>query len=229
MARFRRRRSGGARRRQRLVWDTLDLVQADLPVLILDSTAARDGAFSGIKRYDGTDLTVKRTIFDVVGRITVLDEPVALDAVLEICIGLGWFDSQTDADGLAIATTMANGTGPLTDADNNKWYARCCVDIPIGSWMPNFTVAGRGMVVPIAGKTGLSGHAYIIGSGAPTTVEMGFHCHWDSKAQRRQHGIETPFLNLAVEARISITPAAGDDVTIRINKFSGRHVLAISS
>ncbi len=221
-----RSRSRGAR--PRLVWDTIEVVQADLPLLLLDETQALDGAFSSVKRYDGTDLTVKRTIFDCVGRVTALGNQPNQNMVLEICIGLSWFDSMQDASGLAIASTIAAGTGPLDDADNNRWYARCCLDIPIGSIMARFDAAeGSSMVVPINGKFAAMGSWWIISSATPAGIEMGFHCHWDSKSGRRVHGIETPFLQAAFQAGVSSTPAAGDDISIAINKFSGRHDLAL--
>ncbi len=204
------------------------MVQADLPLLLLDETQALDGAFSSIKRYDGTDLTVKRTIFDCVGRITQLGNQPNQNMVLEICIGLSWFDSMQDASGLAISSTIAAGTGPLDDADNNRWYARCCLDIPIGQLGARFDAAeGHSMVVPIQGKMAPMGSWWVISSTTPSGLEMGFHCHWDSKSGRRVHGIETPFLQAAFQAGVSSTPAAGDDISIAINKFSGRHVLAL--
>ncbi len=225
----RRRRSYRSRgQRPRLVWDTIDIVQADLPSLLLDETTAIDGAFSSIKRYDGTDLTVKRTIFDVIGRVTQLGNQPNQDLVLEICVGLSWFDSMSDASGLAIATTIAAGTGPLDDADNNRWYARCCLDIPLGQLGARFdTAEGHSMVVPITGKMGVTGSWWIVSSSTPAGIEMGFHCHWDSKSGRRVHGIETPFLQAAFQMRSTSTPAAGDDIICTINKFAGRHVLAL--
>ncbi len=215
------------RQKKRIVWDTINLVQADLPSLILDSTQARDGAFSGIKRYEGTDLTVERTIFQTSMSIRMEDFQVNPDSMLELCVGLSWFDSQTDAAGLAINTTLAAGTGPLSDADNNKWSARCCVQIPIGSFV-KYTDK-ENLVFPLQGPRAGPGTGYwwIIGASTGAGQEIGWFCEWDSRTRRRQHGIETPFLNIALEAEVSATPAAGDDITVLMNAFSGRQVLSL--
>ncbi len=217
----------GGRRNKRIVWDTINLVQADLPSVILDSVQARDGAFSGIKRYDGTDLTVERTIFQSSVSIRMEDHQVNPDSMLELCIGLSWFDSQTDAAGLGINTTLAVGTGPLTDADNNKWHARCCVQIPIGSFV-KYTDKENLVFPLISPRSGpSSGYWWVVGASTASGSEYGWFCEWDSRTKRRQHGIETPFLNVAMEAEVSATPAVGDDITILMNSFSGRQVLSL--
>ncbi len=217
------RRSGG-RRRRKVVWDTLNLVQADLPLLTLDSTQARDGAFSGIKRWIGADVTILRTLMLSTVRITYLDFPVDTDTVLELCIGLSAFDSMGDADGLAINTTLANNTGPLTDADNSKWFARCCVLIPLGSFV-TLVAANDNLVVPLVSpRGGPGGGHYVVYGGGAGAQEITWYCEWDSRTKRRLQGAETPLVNVALEARTSSTPAVGDDITIAMNAFQSRIV-----
>jgi len=227
MPRRRFRRGGGGRRKSNVIWDTIDILPASLPLLIIDSTQIRDGAFSSVKRYtDLKDFTVRRTIFDLMGRVTNLGSQVNLDMVLEICVGLSWFDSMSDATGFAVASNIADGTGPLSDADNSRWYARCCIDIPIGQLGAVFgTAAGRSVVVPNQHGPAAWSWWAIGGANAPSN-EFGFHCHWDSKAMRRQHGKVSETLQAAFEAETTVIPAAGDDITVAINSFTGRHVLS---
>ncbi len=221
MARHRRRSFG--RKRTNTVWDDISLATASLPLLLLDSTQIRDGAFSGIKRYSGSDFTVRRTIADSTVRMTALGSQVNKDMCIEICIGLSWFDSLTDTNGQGNNTTIADGTGPLTDADNSRWYARCCVCIPIGQLSGFASGAfGRNMVVETMPGAGW----WITSATTAAAVEYGMWCHWDTKAMRKQRGLESEFLNIALEARANVALAAGDDLTIALNQFSGRHVLS---
>ncbi len=219
----RRRFTRGRSRRRNTVWDDISLATASLPLLVLDSTQIRDGAFSGIKRYSGSDFTVRRTIADCTVRMTQLGTQVNKDMCIEICIGLSWFDSLADTDGQGNNTTISDGTGPLTDADNSRWYARCCVCIPIGQltgW--GSSAFGRNMVVETMPGAGW----WIAGATSAAAIEYGMWCHWDTKAMRKQRGLESEFLNIAMEARSNVALAAGDDLTIAMNQFSGRHVLS---
>ncbi len=223
---FRRRRSRSAGRsaRPRVVWDTLGITQADLPSLLLDSTQARDGAMSAIKRFHGGDVTLLRTIFESVVRIQYLDFPVVQDAVLELCIGLTSLDSSGDAAGLALNTSMALGTGPLSDADNSRWFARCCVQIPLGVYF-TLVAANDNIVLSLPDPRGGPGHTTVtVLGGGVGAQEISVHCKWDSKTKRRWQGAETEWITVALEASISSTPAVGDDITVVMNSFNGRIV-----
>ncbi len=226
------RRRGSYRRfrpRKRIVWDTIDVVQADLPTIVMDNAGlGTDGAFTSIKRYDGTDLVVERTIFDFTCRIEQEDFQVSPDAVLELCVGLSWFDSMSDISGIALNSTLVDGTGPLSDADNSRWYARCCVQIPIGQFVS--VTANASMVVPLTAtaRGPHSGHWWHKGGGTALGQEISWYCTWDSKAKRKQQGIETENLQLCMEGRVTPIPAVGDSVDVSMNHFGGRHVLSLT-
>ncbi len=157
-------------------------------------------------------------------RVSQIGFQVNLNAVLEICVGLGIFDSMGDADGLAINTTLFNNTGPLTDADNSRWFMRCCVQIPIGQ--ASRLAAGQTMVLPlIAPHAGPhSGYLLQYGGNTPAAQEYRWYCEWDSKTKRTLRGTETDFVQLAMEARVTTTPAVGDDILIALDTFDGRVV-----
>lgn len=225
MARRRtRRRSSG--RRQRVIWDSLSLPQASLPSLLLTNAAGSlDGAFSAIKRYDGTDLTVRRTIGQVGGRITSLGDQADRDMELELCVGLSWFDSMADTDGQGLNTTISPGTGPLDDVDNSRWYVRCCVTIPLGTQI--LFGATENIVVPTnIGDSTYGGVWWVLGG---TIAEFGFQCFFDTKAMRKQHGKQSEWLNIAMQAQTSSLPAVGDDITVALNSFNARHVLSVNA
>lgn len=222
--RFRGRRSS-SRRRQKVVWDTLSQPQNVLPVLTLDSTQARDGAFTSVKRWRGSDVTLLRTIFQCMTRVFQLGFQVDTTAVLEICIGLSLFDSMGDPGGVATNTTIASGTGPLTDADNSRWFARCCVLIPIGQAGSVPTGAGVVIVPFVAPRSGPhSGYLQHFGSDVAAGQSYRWYCEWDSRTKRKLQGAETVWVQLACEAQVSVTPAVGDDITIAVDAFSGRCV-----
>ena len=66
------------------------------------------------------------------------------------------------------------------------------------------------------------------GGGVQANAQTGgFYCEWDSKSKRRQHGIETEWLQLAMEAQVSITPVGGSAISILMHSFNGRHVLNV--
>ncbi len=215
----------GGRRRQKVVWDTLGQAQALLPLLTLDSTQARDGAFTSLKRWRGNDVTLLRTIAAWTVRIEEAGNQVDSSAMLEICVGLSAFDSAGDVDGFATNTTLAAGTGPLTDADNSRWMLRCCVQIPIGL-MQNVRDTDEDLVVPlVAPRAGPhSGYWLHIGHTDPTLAVTTWYCEWDSKVKRTLRGQETEWLQCAMEAQVSVTPAVGDDITVAMDAFSGRVV-----
>ncbi|MFQ1042891.1 hypothetical protein [Gilliamella sp. CG16] len=201
---------------------TLD--QANLPTLTLDSLGTGlDGAFSGLIRWRGADVTLLRTIFTSLVEIEIAGFPVDPQSALEICVGLSFFDAMQDIGGAGLNTTIATGTGPLDDADNSRWHARCCVVIPIGAAAQ--MSAGLGAVLPTLPSKNSpdGGYVWIVGN-AEGEQRWHWYCTWDSKAKRRQQGSETEWLQLAIQARVSTTPAIGDDINISINQFAGRMV-----
>ncbi len=222
----RRARSFRRRRRQHTIWTDIRLLQASLPTVLLDENTPIDGAFSGVTRLEGTDFTQKRTIVDMSATISQLADPASNSTMLEICIGLGWFDSMQDAGGQAVNTTIVAGAGPLDDINNSKWFARCCVYIPLGSMILRVPTApnDNGTVIPVPG-----GSLFVIGPTAATR-EIVWQCHLDTKAQRKQEGQQSEYLNVAIQARVASGDlAAGDDVSIQMHGFMGRQVLAINT
>ncbi len=219
------RRSRGRRTRQKVVWDNIKEVQANLPLLTLDSVnGGADGAFTSLQRWRGADVTLLRTIFQTMVRIQEDDFQVDKSSTLEICIGLGIFDSMGDVTGQAFNTTLAPGTGPLTDADNSRWFARCCVLIPIGQ--NNLLGNTENLVAPITGARGGPSSSYwtALGGGTAAGQTMRWYCEWDSRTKRRMQGTETEWVQLAMEAKASVVPTAGDDITVAMDAFSGRVV-----
>ncbi len=216
---------GRGRRRQKVVWDLIRAVQANLPLLTLDSTnAGADGAFTSLQRWAGSDVTLLRTIFQTFVRIENAGPQVDPTAVLEVCVGLGIFDSMGDVGGQAFNTTIAAGAGPLSDADNSRWFARCCVLIPIGQ---NLLVGtsenlSQMLVAPRSGPH--SGYITEYGGGTPTTRGWRWYCEWDSRVKRKLQGSETEWIQCAMEAKVSVVPAVGDDITVAMDAFSGRVV-----
>ncbi len=223
MARRRMARRRGSRRK--VVWDTITEVQANLPLLTLDSVnGGVDGAFTSLQRWRGSDVTLLRTIFQTMVRIEQADFQVDQTAVLEICVGLSFFDSMGDVTGQAFNTTIATGTGPLTDADNSRWFARCCVLIPTGSF--NAFGSTENLVFPVTGARAgpSSSYWFVQGGGTPAAQTSRFYCEWDSKTKRKAQGAETEWIQCAMEAKVSVVPTAGDDITVAMDAFSGRVV-----
>ncbi len=221
----RRRMARRSSRRTKVVWDNIAQVQALLPLLTLDSVnGGIDGAFTSLQRWRGADVTLLRTIFQSMVRIEQDDFQVDQSSTLEICIGLGIFDSMGDVTGQAFNTTLAIGTGPLSDADNSRWFARCCVLIPIGQF--NSLGSTENIVAPITGARGGPSSSYwlALGGGTGPAQSYRWYCEWDSKSKRRLQGSETEWVQCALEAKVSVVPTAGDDITIAMDAFSGRVV-----
>ncbi len=219
------RRARGGRSRQKVVWDIIQEDQANLPLLTLDNAnGGVDGAFTSLQRWRGSDVTLLRTIFQTMVRIEELDFQVDKTAVLEICVGLSFFDSMGDVTGQAFNTTIATGTGPLTDADNSRWFARCCVLIPIGA--SSLYANTENTVAPITGARAGPSSSYIqmIGGGSAAGQTMRWYCEWDSRTKRKSQGAETEWIQCAMEAKVSVIPTAGDDITVAMDAFSGRVV-----
>ncbi len=217
---------GIRRRRSNVVWDVLQPVQSNLPLLTLDNVnGGVDGAFTSLRRYRGADVTLLRIIFQMFARVRQLGNQVDATSMLEICVGLSPFDSMGDVAGQAFNTTLAVGTGPLSDADNSRWMARCCVLIPIGKAV-NFAGITENQVYPmISPRSGPhSGYWTVLGNTTPANIEWDWYCEWDSKTKRKLQGAETSWLQLAMEAKLSVVPAVGDDVTVAMDAFSGRLV-----
>ena len=221
MAISRRRTRSFGRSKRPVYWDTFSLTQAKMPQVIVTNGTLIDGAFSAYRRYEGvTDRTIRRTIIDITGEVFQLDFQVSSAAVLELCIGIGMWDSSADVEGEGNQTPLLPGTGPLTDADNSRWMIRCCIQIPIG------TATQWGSTENI-GPVPAGPHAYwYYTGGTAATGGFGFGCHFDTKVMRKMHGLNTQWLNLALEASISPTPAVGDDITAQINGFGGRMLLS---
>lgn len=221
-----RARSFRRRRRQRTIWTEIRKPAASLPSILLDETTPIDGAFSGLDRYSGTDFTVKRTIVDFSCTIDRLANAANAQTMLELCVGLSWFDSQADVDGQATNQAMLGGTGPLDDINNSRWFVRCCVLIPMGFLqlrVPSATNdTGMSWTVP-------GGSVKVLGNTA-AGQQVVWDCHIDTKAQRAQHGQESEWLNVALQGRIVQGDlAAGQDIACFMDAFMGRQVLAIKS
>ncbi len=219
-----RRRSFRRRRRQRVIWTDIGLAQASLPTVLLDELVPVDGAFSALRRYEGTDLTVKRTIVDTAVTITSLADPVNANTMLELCIGLSWFDSMKDVDGKGVNSSISAGTGPVDDINNSRWFVRCCVLIPLGQLIVRVPSGANDNGLWVSNPMG----GYLVLGAAANTRKITWYCHIDTKAQRRQQGQETEWLNVALQARVASGDlAAGDDVSVIMDAFRGRQVLAI--
>lgn len=215
----------GRGRRQKVVWDQLTSPIANLPLLILDNAnLGRDGAFTGVHRWLGADVTLLRLIFQSMCRVTFLDFPVDPTTVLELCVGISSWDSSGDLDGQGVNTTMVAGTGPLSDANNSRWMARCCVVIPLGSAAT--LAATETVVLPTRGPRNGPGTGYSmwIGNSIAANQRIHVYCEWDSRTKRTLRGSETEWLNVALEAATSTPPAVGDDITISMDHFGGRVV-----
>ncbi len=220
MARVRRRTVSRGRRRK-VFWNDATVLQTSLPTLLLDELVQKDGAFSGIQRFPDVknDLTLRRSIMSTRGRVTLQNDQADKDTVVEICIGIGFFDSMGDVNGLGINTTLVAGTGPLDDASNSRWHIRCCISIPIGQFN-NFTAPQDSFVENHITKNGDFGW-WVFGG---ATAEFGFYCNVDSKVMRKLHGRETPFQNVALQAQSEPVLTAAQDVNVRLNHFVLRQV-----
>ena len=225
-----RRRTSGRRRRQQVFWDTLTVPgqPVTLPAGSIANLDLIDGAFSSMKRYDQGELLIRRTQLAVDGEITfnTTGGTADLSTVIELCIGVSIFDSMGDVDGLAQNTTIVDGTGPLDDASNSRWYARCCISIPLGIIGAALTTSTENQTIPLRSpRDFVSGWAMLMRRNS-TNLDVGFHCEIDSKSMRKLEGIETQFLQLAVQMRTNITPLVGSTYGWAINNVQGRHVLS---
>lgn len=164
------------------------------------------------------DRTIRRTIVDIQGQVFQLDFQATSTAVVEVCIGIGAWDSAADTEGQAVNTTMAPGTGPLSDAANSRWMIRCCIQIPVGLQV-QFGSAENIVVNPTPGVY------WILNGGTAVTGGFTFGCHVDTKVMRKLRGLETSWLNIALECSADPTPTAGDDITCQLDAISGRMLL----
>ncbi len=222
MARFRTR---SARRMKRPVfWDSFLAIQSTLPGgITIASTNQVDGTQTGLRRYIGsTDRTIKRTIADFLVTVDQDGFQTSTDSVLELCVGIGIMDTPGDVDGQAGNTTIADGAGPLDDADNSRWMVRCCVQIPIGR------ASILGSTENISWKP--TADSFVNFSGASEGgAQWDWGCHIDTKSQRRLRGLETQWITVALQASVDPIPTAGDDVNINMNALSCRWVLQNSA
>ncbi len=227
MARRMARRSFARRARKPVYWDTLDVALADLPAGSIAAADFIDGAFSSIRRYDdvGDQLINRTQVGFTMDATAVHSGTLALGSVLELCVGISIFDSMGDADGRAVNTTIVDGTGPLDDASNSRWYARCCVRIPIGALSLSLASTTENVVLPYDSPREYSRAYVVVMRRNSTNLEMSFHCEIDSKTKRKLAGAQSQFLQLACQARTNVTPVAGDRIDWTMNHFSGRHIL----
>ena len=219
---FRRRVLG--RRRRPVYWDSFNATQASLPgALLLDENASTDAGFSGLRRYDGVgDRTIVRTIMDFTGLVNQLDFQVSENAVLEVCVGIGIWDSSQDLNGQGLNTAMAVGTGPQDDASNSRWMVRCCIQIPIGM-MAQYGTTENIVVKPTPDSW------YLMSGGTAATQAILFGCHVDTKVKRKLHGTQTPWINVAMQTTVQPTPAVGDDIVTNLNALNVRWLLQNSA
>ncbi len=230
MARRVRRARGG--RRKAVMWDTLNIPSVNLPSGSIPALAQEDGAFSSILRYGATgdkmggDVTIRRTILNtLVNGQSILG---AVDAALniEMCIGLSVFDSMGDADGTAINTTVFPGTGPLTDADNSRWYARCCITIPFGQWRGVGATTALPAIIPLQSARPYMRGWFSMLEVSATQLNWSWFCEVDSKSMRKMEGIETEHVQFAFEARANKAQIATNSFAWQVESVSGRHLLS---
>ncbi len=214
-------------RRKPVYWDQLDVVTAQLPAGSIAAGDLIDGAFSSIRRYDdvGDQLINRTQVGFTMDATAVHAGTMDLSTVIELCVGISIFDSMGDTDGLAINTTVVDGTGPLDDASNSRWYARCCVRIPIGALSLSLASTTENLVLPYDSPREYSRAYVVVMRRNSTNLELSFHCEIDSKTKRKLAGSQSQFLQLACQARVNVTPPVGDRFDWTMNHFSGRHIL----
>ncbi len=230
----RRRMSSRRRPKKPVFWDSLDVPIGNLPAGTIAAAASRDGAFSSVVRYGtptakiGGDLTIKRTILQCttqgdMNMVTTADNGF----VMELCIGLSIFDSMQDADGVAINTTLVDGTGPITDVDNSRWYARCCVQIPFGALRGAGLFNAIGFVLPfVSARDYARGYVVVQESSTANIMDWTWYCEIDSKSQRKMEGVETENVQFCVEARANKALGTGNSFGWSADLLSGRHLLS---
>lgn len=192
-----RRRFGLARRsrarKRKKVWDSVVMQQADLPTATLSTGVATAGGFSSIRRYESSsDMLIRRTIADALVRCVFNDVTSGGELVIRLCLGLSIFDSMGDTNGEAINAPVTDGTGPLDDADNSRWFIRCCVDIPV-TFLRNLTQGSAASPLVWNPNPEMS---IIFDS---VSDELRFFCHIDTKAIRKLQGLETEWQQLAIQ------------------------------
>jgi len=149
------------------------------------------------------------------------------DFGIELCVGLSIFDSMADLDGIAINSTVIAGTGPLTDADNSRWYARCCLLIPFGAWRAAGIITAVPWVMHFPSPRPYSHSVLTVHeSGTANIMNWTWHCEVDSKAMRKLEGIETENIQLAFEAVANAAVDTGNAFTWGVDMMEGRHLLS---
>lgn len=201
--RFGRRFSGG-RRRKRVVWDALNLSGSDTPVLPVFTGGANLGVLgraTGIRRYTSTaDALLEGMRASVRGSGSWTDgaTPMTRSGGIEICLGWTWEDDISSTNGQALNRAVSAGTGPLDDADNSRWFARCCINIPLGQLMFSTTGDHACVVYPVAGDH-LVEFCWLKSSA--TQILFSWYCTLRSKSKRRLDGLETQWMTLHMQGR----------------------------
>ncbi len=229
----RRRRVRGRGKRTPVFWDDLKVSLASLPSGSIAAAATRDGAFSSITRYGtstskvGGDLLIRRTIVQFVSQ-GIMDMATTAndDLVIELCVGLSIFDSMGDTDGVAANTTIVAGTGPTSDADNSRWYVRCCIQIPFGTLRGFGAVTAYPMVIPYESAREYAKGHLLIGEDAAEVMSWAWFCEVDSKSMRKMEGIQTENVQVAMEVTANQAIATGNSFTWSMDQLSGRHLLS---
>ena len=222
------RRSFRRGRRKPVYWDTLDIPLLNLPAGSIAVGDLIDGVFSSIRRYEDVgDQTIQRTQVGFTMDATVVHAAtLALGSVLELCVGISIFDSMSDVDGQAVNTTIVDGTGPLDDASNSRWYARCCIQIPIGALALSLASTTENVVLPYESAREFSKGYCVVMRRNSTNLELSWYCTIDSKTKRSLRGSESQWLQLAAQARVNTTPVVADRIDWTMNSFNGRHILS---
>lgn len=205
------------RRRRPVVWDAFDFI-ADLPGPSIADTDGTNpvGQATGLVRYTQMEAFIKRWIMDTAVQLTYSGTAPSTAAVLELCIGLGVFDMESVTDGQGLATPIAAGTGPLDDADNNKWFARCCVMIPLGEMLAT-TNAATNPVFP-------EQHGWLWY--VQTSDRIFWKCHIDTKSGRKLQGLQTPWVTVVLQGAMSVALPASASIECAMLECAGRYLLA---
>lgn len=222
-----RRRSGGRIRRSRkknIIWDSYVPDQADLPTAQSDNTVTQDGSFTSLQRYTGTDATLRMGRFHGCARVNYSGTAPTTSAVVRICIGIAMFDSMADASGQATLATIADGTGPSSDADNSRWWFRICFDIPIGDLVPMASGAETANVTLYQDERG-----QVSGIWSALDQRMILWWNYTTKSARRLRGFESEWMQLCLEQDCTELLPAAATVTTVMNSFEGRSILQIRS
>ena len=146
-----------------------------------------------------------------------------LGVVVRVCIGIAFFDSMGDLEGSGLSTALLAGTGPEDDADNSRWIWRICYDIPLGFLLTQAT-GNETYTLPVINRDyySLSG----VWNGLDMTFSMNIDV--DHKTIRKLHGLETKWINLALQMVTTTGIPATSDFTMFINSFNARSVLSLA-